>query len=154
MSSPAPIQSPVCDIESARRESQKAAYKQLHATLKKLDRLDIPVLEDSHLQSLGVRKLPDIDVDEHAPVDSEPLFFHPFPLDRKEDLPGFVNDMVLHGEYDSDRQWKKPCTESYCPGELISHSHHCSCSRYLWANSMAGDLGDGILGMTKWRWGR
>lgn len=154
MSSPAPIQSPVRAIESARRESQQAAYKQLHATLKKLDRLDIPVLEDSHLQTLGICKLPDIDVDEHAPVDSEPLFFHPFPLDSKEDLPGFVNDMVLHGEYDSARQWKKPCTESYCPGELISRNRHCSCSRYFWADSMAGDLGDGILGMTKWQYGK
>lgn len=154
MSSPAPIQSPVGAVEAARRESQQAAYKQLHATLKELDRLDVPVLENSHLKALGIRKLPDIDVDEYAPFDPEPLFFRPFPIDSEEDLPGFVNDVLVEGWYDTDRQWKKPCTESYCPGEYISHRRHCSCSRYSWANSMAGEYGDGILGKTKWHYAK
>ncbi|KAK7702281.1 hypothetical protein SLS64_009859 [Diaporthe eres] len=91
MSSPEPIQSPVEALEMARRESQQAAYKQLHATLQELHRLDVPVLDDSHLQALGIRRLPDIDVDEHAP-------------------------------------------------------------RYKWADSMAGEYGDGILGKTKWQY--
>ena len=149
MSSPAPIQSPVEALEMARRESQQAAYKQLHATLRRLDRLDVPVLDDSHLESLGIRKLPDIDVDEHAPFDPEPLFFRPYPLDGVDDLPSFVKDLL---QYESTREWKKPCTESYCPGEFIAHKRHCSCSRYKWADSMAGEYGDGILGKTKWQY--
>ncbi|KAK7708175.1 hypothetical protein SLS63_013589 [Diaporthe eres] len=153
MSSPEPIQSPVEALEMARRESQQAAYKQLHATLQELHRLDVPVLDDSHLQALGIRRLPDIDVDEHAPFDSEPLFFRPYPLDGVDDLPGFVDDVLIHKDiYDTSSQWKKPCTESYCPGELISHKRHCSCSRYKWADSMAGEYGDGILGKTRWHY--
>lgn len=152
MSSPEPIQSPVGALEAARRESQQAAYKQLSATLKELDRLDVPVLDDSLLQALGIRKLPDIDVDEHAPFDPEPLFFRPYPLDEEENLPEFVNDALQEGWYDTDLQWKKPCTKSYCPGALISHGRHCSCGRYLWAKSMAGQFDDGIMGKTKWRY--
>lgn len=151
MSSPEPVQSSVGAVEAARRESQQAAYKQLSATLKELDRLDVPVLEDSHLQALGIRKLPDIDVDEHAPFDPEPLFFRPYPLDEEEDLPEFVNNALQQGWYDTDLQWKESCTKSYCPGELISHGRHCSCGRYLWANSMAGQFDDGIMGKTEWR---
>lgn len=154
MSSPEPIQSPVEALETARRESQQAAYKQLHATLRELHRLDVPVLEDSHLQALGIRKLPEIDVDEHAPFDPEPLFFRPYPLNGVEDLPGFVNGALDEDVYyDSLHRWKKPCVESYCPGELmISNEMHCSCSRYKWAKRVAGQYGDGILAKTKWQY--
>lgn len=152
MSSPEPIQSPVGAVESARRESQQAAYKQLHATLKELDRLDVPVLEDSHLQALGIRQLPDIDVDEHAPFDPEPLFFRPYPLDDEEDLPGLVNGALSQNWYDdASRRWEKPCVKSYCPGDNIRNDLHCSCSRYNWVNSIAGRFGRGILGKTKWQ---
>lgn len=153
MSSPAPIQSPVEALEAARRDSQQAAYKQLHATLRELDRLDVPVLEDSHLQALGIRKLPDIDVDEHAPFDTEPLFFRPYGLDGVDNLQEFVNGAIDEDlYYDNLRRWKKPCAKSYCPGELISHDMHCSCSRYNWVHYMAGAFGDGILAKTKWQY--
>lgn len=153
MPSPEATQSPVEALETARRESQQAAYKQLHAMLRKLDRLDIPVLEDSHLQALGIRKLPDIDVDEHAPFDPEPLYFRPYPLDGVDDLPKFIDDVLIHKDiYDTSSQWKKPCMESYCPGEHIPHGFHCSCKRYKWAASKAGKYGDGILGKTKWQY--
>ena len=152
MSSPEPIQSPVGAVETARRESQQAAYNQLHATLKELDRLDVPVLEDSHLQALGIRKLPDIDVDEHAPFDPEPLFFRPFPLDDEQDLPGFVNGALSEDWYDeASRRWEKSCVKPYCPGDNIELDMHCSCSRYDWAKSIAGRFGGGILGKTKWQ---
>lgn len=152
MSPPAPIQSPVGAIEAARRESQQAAYKQLCATLKKLNRLYyVPVLEDWQLQSLGIRKLPDIDVDEHAPFDPEPLFFRPFPIDDEEDVPGFVHSTIhpLSNEVAS-RQWKKPCVKSDCPGGTIFMGDHCSCKRYQWAYTVAGRCGQGIFGKTQW----
>lgn len=153
MSSPAPVQSPLEALEAARRDSQQAAYKELHATLRELDRLDVPVLEDSHLQALGIRKLPDIDVDEHAPFDPEPLFFRPYPLDGEDDLPVLVNSALReNARDDSLRTWKKPCDESYCPGDLISLSMHCSCSRYKWVHRKAGAFGDGILAKTKWQY--
>ena len=153
MSLPAPIQSPVGAVETARRESQQAAYKQLHATLQELDRLDVPVLEDSHLQALGIRKLPDIDVDEHALFDLEPLFFRPYPLDDDEDLPGLVNgSLSLDLCDDASTRWKSPCVESYCPGDNIGLDMHCSCSRYDWAHHIAGQYGSGILGKTKWQY--
>lgn len=155
MSSPEPIQSPVEALETARRESQQAAYKQLYATLRELDRLDVPVLEESHLQALGIRKLPDIDVDEHAPFDPEPLYFSPYPLDGVEDLPDLVNGAINEDlYYDTLQRWKRPCAESYCPGDLISHNMHCSCSRFKWAHYMSGAFGDGILGKTKWQYSR
>lgn len=150
---PEPIQSPVGALEAARRESQQAAYKQLHATLQELDRLDVPVLEDSHLQALGIRKLPDIDVDEYAPFDPEPLFFRPYPLDDVEDLPGLVTGALdKDAYYDTLHRWKKPCEKSYCPGDCIGLDRHCSCSRYDWVHNMAGEYGDGILGKAKWRY--
>ncbi|KAL2289347.1 hypothetical protein FJTKL_02349 [Diaporthe vaccinii] len=153
MSSPESVQSPVEALETARRESQQAAYKQLHATLRELDRLDVPVLDDSHLQDLGILKLPDIDVDEHAPFDPEPLFFRPYPLDGVEDLPGLVKGAIKEDFLcDTLQRWKKPCAESYCPGDLMCQNMHCSCSRYKWAHYMSGAFGDGILGKTKWQY--
>lgn len=152
MSSPEPIQSPVEALETARRESQQAAYKQLHATLQELNRLDVPVLEDSHLQALGIHKLPDIDVDEHAPFDAEPLFFRPYPIDGVEDPPALVNGALRYGSEDALSRWEKPCAESYCPGDLIGLDMHCSCSRYCWARCVAGKYGDGILGESKWQY--
>lgn len=148
---PEPIQSPVGALETARRESQQAAYKQLHATLQELDRLDVPVLEDSHLQALGIRKLPDIDVDEYAPFDPEPLFFSPYPVDGVEDLPAFVNGARRYVE-DASRRWKKPCVKSHCPGENINLNMHCSCSRFGWVCRVAGTYRDGILGKSKWQY--
>lgn len=149
------MQSPVEALETARRESQQAAYKQLHATLRELDLLDVPVLEDSHLQALGIHKLPDIDVDEHAPFDPEPLFFRPYPLDGVEDLPSFVNGAIDEDlYYDTLHRWKKPCEESYCPGDAICLDRHCSCSRYDWVHFTAGEFGDGILGKTKWQYSK
>lgn len=151
---PEPIRSPVGALETARRESQQAAYKQLHATLQELDRLDVPVLEDSHLHALGIRKLPDIDVDEYAPFDPEPLFFSPYPLNGAEDVSGLVTD-ALNEEptYNiGTRPWKKPCEKAYCPGDCIGLDRHCSCSRYQWVYEMAGAYENGLLGKTKWQY--
>lgn len=152
MSSPASIPSPVESLETTRRDSQQAAYKQLHATLQELDHLDVPVLDDSYLETLGIRKLPDIDVDEHAPFDPEPLFFRPYPLDDVDDLPGLVDDALEKPLFDIEDPWRTSCTESYCPGENIAHGFHCSCKRYKWVASKAGKLGDGLLGKTKWQY--
>lgn len=155
MSSPAPIQSPVGALESARRESQQAAYEQLHATLKELNRIDVPVLNDSHLQTLGIRKLPDIDVDEHAPFDPEPLFFSPYPFSEGEDMPDSVKGALDYPQawYDDiNRAWKEPCERSDCPAELIHYKRHCSCSRYDWVHTMAGENGDGVMGKTNWKY--
>jgi hypothetical protein len=154
MSSPeAPaVQSPSGAVATARRESQKAAYEQLQATLKELDRLDVPVLDDSHLQALGIRKLPDIDVDGHAPFDPEPLFFRPYPLDDGEDLPSLVNGAHSLWQLDGALwHWEKPCQRSYCPGEHIDQDLHCSCRRYSWMDAMAGQYDHGILAKTKWQ---
>lgn len=140
----------VASIETSRRESQRVAFKLLAVTKLDIDELEVPSLSDSHLERLNIRKLPEIDVDETAPFDPEPLFFRPFPLDGIDDLPKFMHGALHEGFADTSDEWKKPCEEPWCPGFGNSSGFDCSSKRFKWIHATAGRYWDGILGKTRW----
>lgn len=68
------------------------------------------------LEALGIRKLQDIDVDEMAPFDPEPLFFQPWSSDETVDFPTLARQAMGDHEYTHRSGWKAACSESSCTG--------------------------------------
>lgn len=92
-------------------------------------------LDDDQLETLLIRKLPAIDVDEIAPFDLDPLFIRPYPLaDDARDFPPVVAQALADGQ----PRWKSLCNQDNCSKD------ECASRRSRWFVDSFGTCREGI----------
>lgn len=126
---------------AARQLLQELHLEQLGWLFDGVNDLRQTALDDDQLDSLLIRKLPDIDVDEIAPFDLDPLFIRPYPLaDDARDFPTVVAQALEDG---------RPRWEALCDQENCSYDE-CASRRAKWFMESFGVRGEGIRENTEW----
>lgn len=108
----AEIAPPTADLttEAGRREVQLDLRERLWFLEQIFRQMGIHAWSDDDFSilTIPVRRMPDLDLDETAPFDPDPLFFHPF---RFSGEPAAFRKFIRHSS-DSEEQgarWRKPC---------------------------------------------
>jgi hypothetical protein len=126
---------------AARQLLQELHLEQLGWLFDGVNVLRQTALDDDQLETLLIRKLPAIDVDEIAPFDPDPLFIRPYPLaDDARDFPTVVAQALLDGQ----PRWNSPCDQDNCSDDL------CASRRAEWFIDSFGTCGEGIRENTQW----
>jgi len=126
---------------AARQLLQELHLEQLGWLFDGVNVLRQTALDDDQLETLLIRKLPAIDVDEIAPFDPDPLFIHPYPLaDDDRDFPTVVAQALEDGQ----PRWKSLCDQDSCNSDV------CASRRSTWFVDSFGTCGEGIRENTIW----
>lgn len=126
---------------AARRLLQEHQLEQLGSLLDSVNALRKTALDDDELETLLIRKLPAIDVDEIAPFDLDPLFIRPYPLaDEAQDFAAIVAEALE----DDEPKWRSLCDQDKC------EYYECASRRSNWFVQSFGIFGEGIRENTEW----
>lgn len=146
---------------STRRQMQLKALKQAQTIKAKIYRPQWegspvgPTLTSQELETLGIRKLPALDVDESSPVDQGPLFFRPFRADAVEDFPAWVHSLLRVDLTKGSMKWQSVCRDQSCPASQMIKppESHCSITRLSWFMGAIQCRDTGIFHQhSEWNW--
>ena len=103
-----------------------------------------PRMFDDELESLSIRKLSPLDIDEEQPLDLEPIFFRPYPLPPDIDIRTLVKNTPPEHLRPQWVNCQKFDRKRWC-GDTS-----CAFFQMQWINRAVGNDWRGLLSETPW----